>query len=322
MSERPIIVFDVNETLLDLDAIRPVFDRVFGDPAAMRLWFAHLITYSEALTLAGVYVPFTDTGGAVLRMLATSRGAAISDSDAAQLTDRFATMPPHPEVPEALRRLHDHGFRLFTLTGNTLAISGRQLERAGVIDLFERRFSVDESVRRHKPAQEAYHSVAAALGVAPENTCLIACHVLDTIGRGRLAVGPHPARGQRTAGRRPAAGLHRQGPRRDRRPAHRALPGGGQRRLTSLLQARGCIGRWRRPAEISTDQKGPRLRRQAQRPGPKRARRTSPAADAPVGCRSDTQETSAIKRPHRDTRRLGTQGLSRQPSWPCAFPRW
>jgi 2-haloacid dehalogenase len=182
MSERPIIVFDVNETLLDLDAIRPVFDRVFGDPAAMRLWFAHLITYSEALTLAGVYVPFTDIGGAVLRMLATSRGAAISDSDAAQLTDRFATMPPHPEVPEALRRLHDHGFRLFTLTDNTLAISGRQLERAGVIDLFERRFSVDESVRRHKPAQEAYHSVAAALGVAPENTCLIACHVWDTIG--------------------------------------------------------------------------------------------------------------------------------------------
>jgi hypothetical protein len=32
-------------------------------------------------------------------------------------------MPPHPEVPAALRRLRDHGFRLFTLTDNTLAIS-------------------------------------------------------------------------------------------------------------------------------------------------------------------------------------------------------
>ena len=56
MPERPIIVFDVNETLLDLDTIRPVFDRIFNDPAARRLWFANLITYSEALTLAGVYV--------------------------------------------------------------------------------------------------------------------------------------------------------------------------------------------------------------------------------------------------------------------------
>ena len=48
MPDRPIIVFDVNETLLDLEAIRPFFDRVFDDPAAMRLWFAGLITYSGA----------------------------------------------------------------------------------------------------------------------------------------------------------------------------------------------------------------------------------------------------------------------------------
>lgn len=184
--ERPIIVFDVNETLLDLEAIRPVFDRIFNDPAAMRLWFAGLITYSEALTLAGVYVPFTDIGGAVLRMLAATRGITISDADSAELTDRFATMPPHPEVPAALRRLRDHGFRLFTLTDNTLEISGRQLERAGVIDVFERRFSVDETVRRHKPAPEAYHSVAAALAVDPGDICLIASHVWDTIGAGAV----------------------------------------------------------------------------------------------------------------------------------------
>jgi 2-haloacid dehalogenase len=182
MSERPIIVFDVNETLLDLETIRPTFDRIFDDPAAMRLWFASLITYSEALTLAGVYVPFTDIGAAVLAMLAATRGITITDADAAELTDRFASMPPHPEVPAALRRLRDHGFRLFTLTDNTLEISGRQLEKGGVIDLFERRFSVDETVRRHKPAQEAYQSVASELEVDPGDICLVACHAWDTLG--------------------------------------------------------------------------------------------------------------------------------------------
>jgi 2-haloacid dehalogenase len=182
MAQQPIVVFDVNETLLDLDTINPTFDRIFGDPAAMRLWFANLITYSEALTLAGVYVPFTDIGAAVLRMLADARGVEITAADAAELTDRFASMPPHPEVPGALRRLRDHGFRLFTLTDNTLEISGRQLEQGGVIDLFERRFSVDQTVRRHKPAQEAYHSVAAELGVEPGDICLVACHVWDTLG--------------------------------------------------------------------------------------------------------------------------------------------
>ena len=182
MSERPVIVFVVNETLMNLDGVNPVFDRIFNDPAAMRLWFGGLITYSEALTLAGVYVPFTDIGGAVLRMLAATRDIAISDADAAELTNRFATMPPHPDVPPALHRLREHGFRLFTLTDNTLEISGRQLEHAGIIDLFERRFSVDETVKRHKPAQEAYHSVATALQLEPGNICLVAAHVWDTIG--------------------------------------------------------------------------------------------------------------------------------------------
>ena len=32
MPERSIIVFDVNETLLDLDAHPPIFDRIFDDP--------------------------------------------------------------------------------------------------------------------------------------------------------------------------------------------------------------------------------------------------------------------------------------------------
>ena len=182
MSQRPAIVFDVNETLLDLEWIRPTFDRIFSDPAALRLWFANLITYSEALTLAGVYVPFTDIGGAVLRMQAETLGITLDDSDAVELTDRFASMPPHPEVPDALRRLREHGFRLFTLTDNTLAISGRQLEQGEIIDLFERRFSVDETVKRHKPAPEAYGSVATALGLDPGDVCLVACHVWDTLG--------------------------------------------------------------------------------------------------------------------------------------------
>jgi 2-haloacid dehalogenase len=46
----------------------------------MRLWFVNLTTYSEALTLAGADVPFTDIGGALLRMLAATRGITTSEA--------------------------------------------------------------------------------------------------------------------------------------------------------------------------------------------------------------------------------------------------
>lgn len=207
MTDRPLIVFGVNETLLDLETMAPILERIFKDKGAMRLWFANLILYSCALTVAKTYVPFTDIGGAVMQMLAKTRGIDISEADKAQLTNDFASMPPHPEVPGALRKLRDHGFRLFTLTDNLLEIQGRQLEAGGILDLFERRFSVDQEVRRHKPAPEAYAYVTRSLGVEPAQMCLIASHTWDTlgavaagwqaalikrVGNDLLAVGPQP----------------------------------------------------------------------------------------------------------------------------------
>jgi hypothetical protein len=62
MATLPLIVFDVNETLLDLHTMEPTFERIFGEKSAMRLWFANLIMYSGALTVAVCYVPFTDIG--------------------------------------------------------------------------------------------------------------------------------------------------------------------------------------------------------------------------------------------------------------------
>ncbi|MGA9796663.1 MAG: haloacid dehalogenase type II [Rhizomicrobium sp.] len=181
MATRPMIVFDVNETLLDLDTMEPIFGRIFGDRSAMRLWFADLILYSAALTVAGCYVPFTDIGSAVMKMLADTRGIAIGEKDKKELTEKFSTMPPHPEVPDALRKLRDAGFRLFTLTDNLLEIQTRQLEHGGIADLFERRFSAD-GVRHHKPSRQAYGYVEKELGVEPRQLCLIACHTWDTLG--------------------------------------------------------------------------------------------------------------------------------------------
>src|SRR3984957_4540458 len=166
MAALPLIVFDVNETLLDLQTMEPTFERIFGEKSAMRLWFADLILYSAALTVAGCYVPFTDIGSAVMKMLADTRGIKIGDADKKELTDKFSTMPPYPEVPGALHKLRDAGFRLFTLTDNLIEVQGRQLEHGRIMDLFERRFSAD-GVRRHKPAPEAYRYVERELGTKP-----------------------------------------------------------------------------------------------------------------------------------------------------------
>src|SRR5215467_6358995 len=181
MAALPLIVFDVNETLLDLATMEPTFQRIFGEKNVMRLWFANLILYSAALTVAGCYVPFTDIGAAVMKMLADTRRIKIDEKDKGELTERFSTMPPHREVPAALRKLHDAGFRLFTLTDNLLEVQTRQLEHGGIVGLFERRFSAD-GVKHHKPSRQAYGYLEKELGAQPSQFCLIACHTWDTLG--------------------------------------------------------------------------------------------------------------------------------------------
>ena len=103
MAALPLIVFDVNETLLDLTTMEPTFERIFRDKGAMRLWFANLIMYSTALTVAGCYVPFTDIGSAVMKMLADTRGIRIGDADKKELFENSRRCRPTRRCPEPFR---------------------------------------------------------------------------------------------------------------------------------------------------------------------------------------------------------------------------
>lgn len=181
LDQRRIVVFDVNETLLDIEALAPLFERLFGDRRVLREWFAQLILYSEAITLAGVYEPFGQLGAGVLRMVAATRDVEVHQPDLNELRSLMQAMPAHPEVPAALVRLREAGFRLVTLTNSAPQPGSGSLERAGIAAFFERQFSVDE-VGRYKPAPETYSMVARALGVGTDGLWMVACHIWDLIG--------------------------------------------------------------------------------------------------------------------------------------------
>lgn len=185
-----IIVFDVNETLLDITALEPLFTRVFGDKRVLREWFAQLVLYSQTMTLSGLYTPFGDLGVASLQMIADIHQVTLSDNDIAELKERMSNMPAHPDAAPALTRLRDAGFRLVTLTNSASGASPTPLEKAGLSHFFERAFSV-ETVGKFKPAPETYRLVAKELKVETSDLYLVACHLWDTIGA--QAAGCHGA---------------------------------------------------------------------------------------------------------------------------------
>jgi len=176
-----ILVFDVNETLLDLSALEPHFERVFGDKTMLREWFNQVIQFAEALTLAGDYRNFGEVARAALEMTAQGHHIQISSEDAQQIIGGIRTLPAHREVPNALRHLQHAGFRMVTLTNSPPAVVDAQMQSAGLQQFLERNFSV-ETVRKYKPAPEPYHMVAAELGVPIDQLRMIAAHAWDVGG--------------------------------------------------------------------------------------------------------------------------------------------
>jgi 2-haloacid dehalogenase len=175
-----ILVFDINETTLDIEYTAPVFERVFGDKAVLREWFAQLILYSNAISLAGPYATFFELGQGLLKMLADIHGVSVKPSDVEELRRRFATLPPHRDVEQGLTQLKAAGFRLVAFT-NSPPVHPTPVENAGLGNFFEREFSIDR-VRRFKPAPQCYHMVAEELDVELSECGMVAAHVWDTLG--------------------------------------------------------------------------------------------------------------------------------------------
>jgi len=171
-----VLVFDVNETLIDIESIAPVFERILGDPTAMREWFNQLVMYSMTATLSAHYVDFFTLGQGILRMLATTRGLEIAEADVDALKHAMLTMPAHPDVEDGLTALRDNGFRLVTLTNSPPNPDGPSpLEHAGLGHLFERQLSV-ESCRAFKPAPAVYlHACEQSPGPATRHCRFRAC---------------------------------------------------------------------------------------------------------------------------------------------------
>ena len=185
-----VLVFDVNETLLDLRALDGEFARVFGSAQVRGIWFAQFIQNALISIVTDVYEPFGVLGGSALEQVAARLNVPLAPKDKSNLLNGMKTLPPHPEVPGALRQLRDAGFRLCALTNSVQAVADAQLLNAGIAPLFEKIFSAD-SVKRLKPARAPYEFVAREMGVTISDTRLIAAHAWDVTGA--LRAGAHAA---------------------------------------------------------------------------------------------------------------------------------
>ncbi len=183
MKNRPkLLIFDVNETLLDLKPlVKSVAKALGGKEELVELWFTTMLQYSLVETTSGSYREFGEIGAAVMTMVARNHGIGLSMDDAIEAIKPISSLPPHADVRAGLQTLKDAGYRMITLTNSPQKGVDAQLENAGLTEFFEQRLSVGE-IGTYKPDLKTYRWAAEKTGVEVGDCMLIAAHGWDITG--------------------------------------------------------------------------------------------------------------------------------------------
>lgn len=175
------ILFDINETVLNLSVLAPKFERVFSDQTTLPLWFSMLLHSSTVTALTQVKSSFASLAGDMLDNIAVRKGVTLSPTDREDILKTFAHLPAHADIKSALTQLRENGYQTVAFSNSSLDLITQQISHAGLSDYFDHVFSV-EATASFKPAPKVYHWIAQQLQQPINQLRLVATHDWDTHG--------------------------------------------------------------------------------------------------------------------------------------------
>ncbi|WP_404826550.1 haloacid dehalogenase type II [Paraglaciecola chathamensis] len=178
-----VIIFDVNETLLDLETMRTsIGEALDGQEELTTLWFSTMLHHSLVTTVTGDYQDFGKIGVAALMMVAQNNDIEITEEQAVTaIKTPLLSLPAHPDVKAGLKALKEQGFKLVSLTNSSNKGVETQFKNAGLTDYFDKRMSI-EDIKVYKPDLRAYAWALEQLNIKPEEALMVAAHGWDVAG--------------------------------------------------------------------------------------------------------------------------------------------
>lgn len=178
-ARRPrVVLFDLFETCLQLEGLRPRFLALGRPGHELELFFARLLHQGMAMSLAGEAPAFATVAADMLRR---TSGRDLTDDEVASVLGGFGVLPVHDDVAPALGALAHAGIPAYGFTHGSADVAGTALANAGVRDLFTGVFSCEE-LHTFKPPPRVYQWACEQVGSAPDRTALVAVHSWDVHG--------------------------------------------------------------------------------------------------------------------------------------------
>lgn len=178
---KPVLLFDVNETLLDMTPLKNAINTLLEEPLAFKIWFGMVLHYSLVDNCTNQYHDFSAIGVAMLEMAATSLNKTVTDDEIKKTLSIIRNLKAYPDVLKGLQLLKENGFRLATLTNSPENALNQQIINSNLTDIFELTLSIN-TLQKYKPDPKTYKWAATKLDQQPQNIIMIAAHGWDLAG--------------------------------------------------------------------------------------------------------------------------------------------
>ncbi|NET50760.1 MAG: haloacid dehalogenase type II [Merismopedia sp. SIO2A8] len=178
---RDTILFDINETILDLSPLKAKFGATFGHESIASAWFSMLLHTSTVCVVTEVKTTFAELAGIMLDTVAARQGVQLTEASRKDILGAFANLLPHPDVKPALQQLRSMGYRTVAFSNSSRELLMNQIDHAGLSDLYDEIVSAEEAAS-FKPEAKVYQFVAERLNRAIGDLRLVATHDWDTHG--------------------------------------------------------------------------------------------------------------------------------------------
>ena len=178
---RDTLLFDINETVLDLSPLKPKFETALGDRDLVSTWFAMLLHASTVCALTGVKTSFAELAGVNLDRLSALNSRSLSESERSEILSTFSSLAPHGDVKPALESLQSRGYRTVAFSNSSRDLIARQIGNSGLGPYFDVVLSVQDT-GSFKPDTKVYEFAATQLNRQIDELRLVAAHDWDTHG--------------------------------------------------------------------------------------------------------------------------------------------
>lgn len=179
--KKPVIVFDVIETIFSLDALSRSL-QAEGMPSHIKdVFFAQLLRDAFATSATGAYVPFVDMARGTLNVLLSNQGVPSPESAIERILPVFGQLEAHRDVAEALALAKARGFDTLFFTNGSKRNTEALVEKNGLGEWVDHIYSID-ACRQWKPKKSAYQSAVRSVGGELAACAMIAAHAWDTGG--------------------------------------------------------------------------------------------------------------------------------------------